>query len=173
MLMSPSHDIPDATVPVGTTSTLPPAEDAVLPVVITCRITPANRALQYLEAGHLGASDTHHVLSRPSVTDLCIASSNLLSVVDPLPLDRLSRHTVATIRSGPSTDRRHILAVASRDIRVAHQNLAELQLYVDNPVAHIANCAAADDDDIPMMSSETFPRLEGGVRAALEEVDRG
>ena len=128
MLLSPPHDIPDATLPVGTTSTLPPAEDAVSPVVMTHRITPANRTLQYLEAGHLGASDTHHVLSRPSVRDLCIASSNLLSVIDPLPLDRLSRHTVAAIRSWPSTDRRHILAVASRDIRVARQNLAGLQI---------------------------------------------
>ena len=63
MLLSPSHDIPNATLPVGTTSTLAPAEDAVSPVVITHRFTPANRALQYLEAGYLGASDTHHVLS--------------------------------------------------------------------------------------------------------------
>ena len=63
MLLSPPHDIPDATLPVGTTSTLLPAEDAVSPVVITRRIIPANRVLQYLEAGHLGASDTHHVLS--------------------------------------------------------------------------------------------------------------
>ena len=103
--------------------------------------------------------------------DLCIASSNLLSVIDPLPLDRLSRHTVAAIRSWPSTDRHHILAVANRNIRVARQNLAELQLYVDDHAAHIANCAAADDDNIPLMSAETFPRLEGGVLAALEEVD--
>ena len=63
VLLSPPHDIPDATLPVGTTSTLPPAEDAVSPVVITRHTTPANRALQYLEAGHMGASDTHHVLS--------------------------------------------------------------------------------------------------------------
>ena len=171
MLLSPPHDILDATLPVGTTSTQPPTRDAVSPVVMTRRITPANRALQYLEARHLGASEPHHMLSRPSVPDLCIASCNLLSVIDPLPLDRLSRHTVAAIRSWPSTDRHHILAVANRDIRVARQNLAELQLYVDDHAAHIANCAAADDDNIPLMSADTFPQLEGGVRAALEEVD--
>ena len=171
MLLSPPHDIHDATLPVGTTSSRPPAEDAVSPVVMTRRITPANRALQYLEAGHLGASDPHHMLSRPSVPDLCIASSNLLSVVDPLPLDRLSRHTVAAIRSWPSTDRRHILAVANIDMRVARQNLAELMLYMDDHATHIANCAPADDDDIPLMSAEASPRLEGGVWAALEEVD--
>ena len=98
--------------------------------------------------------------------------SSLLSVIDPLPLDRLSRHSVATIRSWPSTDRRHLLAVASRDIRITHQNLAELQLYIDDHAAHVANCAGADDDEILLMSAETFPHLEGGIRAALEEVDR-
>ena len=120
----------------------------------------------------MGASESHNVPSRPSVPDLCIASSSLLSVIDPLPLDPLSRHSVTAIRSWPSTDRRHILAIASRDIRVTRQNLAELQLYIDDHAAHVANCAGADDDEIQLMSAETFPRLEGGVRAALEEVDR-
>ena len=71
MLLSPPHDMPDATLPVGTTSTLPPAEDAISPVMITRRITPANRSLRYLEAGTLGASEPHHVLSRPSVLVHC------------------------------------------------------------------------------------------------------
>ena len=126
--------------------------------MVARRITPANRALRYMEAGTLGASEPHHMLLRPSVPDLCIASSSLLSVIDPLPLDRLSLHSVAAIRSWPSTDRRHILAFASRDIRVARQNLAELQLYVDDHAAHVANCVGADDDEIPLMSAETFPR---------------
>ena len=103
----------------------------------------------------------------------CLTSALPAQTSNLLPLDRLSRHTVAAICSWPSTDRRHILAVASRDIHVARQNLAELQLYVDDHAAHTANCAAADDDDIPLMLAETFSRLEGGVRAALEEVDRG
>ena len=123
MLLSPPHDIPAATLLVGTTSTLPPVEDAISPVVIARCVTPGNRALRYLEAGTLGASEPHHVPSRPSVPDLCIASSSLLSVIDPLPLDRVSRHSVTAIRYWPSTDRRHILAVASWDIRVARQNL--------------------------------------------------
>ena len=78
-------------------------------------------------------------MSRPAVPDLCIASSNLLSLMDPLPMDRLSRHTVAAIRSWPAADRHDILTVANRDIRVARQNLAELQLYVDDHAAHLAN----------------------------------
>ena len=171
MLMSPPHDLPTATLPVGTTSTLPSVEDVAPPIVVARRLTPENRALRYLEAGTLGASEPQHVPSRPSVPDLCIASSHLLSVIDPLPLHRLSRHSVATIRSWPSTDRRHLLAVANRDICVVRQNLAELQLYINDHAAHVANCAGADDDEVPLMSAKTFPRLEGGIRAALEEVD--
>ena len=160
MLLSPPRDIPDATLPAGSEMDIS-RRDAVSPVVMTRWITPANRPLQHLEAGQLGASTPQHVASRPSVPDLCIASANLLSLIDPLPLDRLSRHTVATICLWPATDRHHILAVANRDLRVARQNLAELQLYVDDHAAHIANCASADDDEIPLMSAETFPRLEG------------
>ena len=147
------------------------ARDADSPVVMTRRVTPANRPLQHLEAGQLGASTPQHVMSRPAVPDLCIASMNLLSMIDPLPLDRLSRHTVAAICSWPPVGRHHILAVANRDVRVARQNLAELQLYVDDHAAHIANCASADDDDIALMSAELLPRLEGGIRAAMDEVD--
>ena len=51
MLLSPSHDIPDATLP---TSTLPPAEDAVSPIVITCRITPTNRVPRGRTPGRIG-----------------------------------------------------------------------------------------------------------------------
>ena len=86
-------------------------------------------------------------------------------------MDRLSRHTVAEIRSWPAADRHDILAVANRDVRVARQNLAELQLYVDDHATHIANCASADDDGIALMSAELLPRLEGGIRAAIDEVD--
>ena len=87
-------------------------------------------------------------------------------------MDRLSRHTVAAICSWPAVDRHDILAVANRDVRVARQNLVELQLYVDDHAAHIANCVSADDDRIALMSAELLPHLEGGggIRAALDEV---
>ena len=68
-------------------------------------------------------------------------------------------------------DRHDKLAVANRDVRVVRQNLAEMQLYVDDHAAHIANCASADDDSIALMSAELLPRLEGGIRAAMDEVD--
>ena len=87
-------------------------------------------------------------------------------------MDRLSRHTVAEIRSWPAADRHDILAVANRDVRVARQNIAEMLLYVDDHAAHLANCASADDDNLTLMSAELLPRLEGGIRAALEETDK-
>ena len=92
--------------------------DVDSPVVIPRRVTPANRPLQHLEAGRLGASTPQHVRSRPAVHDLCIASSSLLSALDPLPLDRLSRHTVEEITLWPAADRHAILAMANRDVRI-------------------------------------------------------
>ena len=123
MLLSPPRDILDATLPAGSEMDIS-TRDAVSPVVMTRRITPANRPLQYLEAGQLGASTPQHVMFRLLVLDLCIASANLLLLIDFLFLDRLSRHTVTAICSWPATDRHHILAVTNRDLRVARQNLA-------------------------------------------------
>ena len=120
MLLSMPHDIPEVTFPV-----FKETRDEDTPVVILRRLTPANRPLQLLEAGRLGASATEHLPSRPAVPDLCIASSSLLSALDPLPLDRLSRHTVEEITLWPAADRHAILAVANRDVRIARQNIAE------------------------------------------------
>ena len=156
-----TSDIPDTEQPAGSDMEIG-MRDADSPVVMMRRVTPANRPLQHLEAGRLGASTPQHVMSRPAVPDLCIASMNLLSLIDPLPLDRLSRHTVTAICSWPAVDCNHILAVANRDVRVARQNLAALQLYVDDHAAHLANCASADDDEIALMSAELLPCLEGG-----------
>ena len=170
MLLSPPHDIPEVTFP-AESSMDQETRDDVSPVVIPRRVTPANRPLRHLEAGRLGASTPQHVRSRPAVPDLCIASSSLLSVIDPLPMDRLSRHTVAEIRAWPAADRHDLLAVANRDVQVARQSIAEMILYVDDHAAHLANCASADDDSLTLMSAEILPRLEGGIRAALEEMD--
>ena len=160
MLLCPPRDIPDTEQPAGSDMEIG-TWDADSPVVMTRRVTPANRPLQDLEACCLGASTPQHVTSRPAVPDLCITSTNLLSLIDPLPMDRLSRHTVAAFCSWPVVDRHHILAVVNRDVRVARQNLAELQLYVDDHAAHLAICASADDDEIALMSAELLPRLEG------------
>ena len=86
-------------------------------------------------------------------------------------MERLSRHTVEEIRQWPEADRHAILAVANRDVRVARQNIAELLLYVDGHAAHLANCASANDDTITLMTAELIPRLEGGIRAVLDEAE--
>ena len=112
MLLPMPHDIPEVTFP-----EVRETRDEDTPVVISRRLTPANRPLQLLEAGRLGASATEHLPSRPAVPDLCIASSSLLSALDPLPLDSLSRH----------------------------------------------------DDSLTLMSAGLIPRLEGGIRAVLDE----
>ena len=67
MLLSPPRAIPEASLPVESSMELE-MRDAISPVVRPRRITPANRPLQH-----------QHVISRPAVPDLCIASSNLLS----------------------------------------------------------------------------------------------
>ena len=69
----------------------------------------------------------------------------------------------------PAADRHAILAVAHRDVRVARQNIAEMMLYIDDHAAHLANCASAGDDSLTLMSTELIPRLEGGIRAVLDE----
>ena len=67
MLLSPPRDIHDAALPAGSDMEIG-TRDADSPVV-----TPANRPLQHLEAGHLGASTPQHVMSRPAVVyALCV-----------------------------------------------------------------------------------------------------
>ena len=85
MLLSPPRDVPEAELPAGSAMEIE-TRDVESPVVMSRRVTLANRPLQHLEAGHLGASTPQHVMSRPAVPDLCIASTNLLSLIDPLPM---------------------------------------------------------------------------------------
>ena len=79
-----------ATIPVSSSPSISSADDVNPTISAAHRLTPANRSLRFLEAGALGASQPHHMPSRPAVPDLCIASSRLLSCIDPLPLDRLA-----------------------------------------------------------------------------------
>ena len=60
MLLSPPHDIPEATLPAESSMDLETRVE-ISPVIIPRRVTPANRPLQYLEAGQLGASTPQHV----------------------------------------------------------------------------------------------------------------
>ena len=65
MLLSMPHDIPEVTFPV-----VRETRDEDTPVVISRRLTPANRPLQFLEAGRLGASATEHLPSHNLFDDL-------------------------------------------------------------------------------------------------------
>ena len=38
--------------------------------------------------------------------------------------------------------------------------------------AHLAMCAGAGDDSVPLMTVDTFQRLTGGVRAILDSTQR-
>ena len=114
----------------------------------------------------------HVPLSRGAVSNVSLASTDLLSHVEPLPLNQLICHSAATVRSWPAARREDLLAVAYRDMAVGRRNMAELTRYLDIHSTHIAACLGALDDNLPMMSAETFPRLTGGIRSALDETDQ-
>ena len=101
---------------------------------------------------------------------MCVASTDLLSFIDPLPMDRLPLHGAQAVRGWPSSERDQLLAVAHRDLHVARRNVADLTRYLDDHCAHIAACAGAEEDQLPHMTVETFPRLTGAVRAALDDM---
>ena len=82
-----------------------PTRESIDVMVPDCIVPP--------EGGSVRVDLRHHV----SLSLGQALSSNLLSLMDPLPMDRLSRHTVAAICSWPAADRHDILAVANRDIR--------------------------------------------------------
>ena len=114
----------------------------------------------------------HALRSKGAVSKVSLASTNLLSHVEPLPFNQLICHSVATVRSWPTTRREDLIAVAYRDMAVARRNMAELTRYLDIHSTHIAACSGALDDNLPMMSAEIFPRLTGGIPSALDETDQ-
>ena len=144
------------------------------PVVETPRrsSTSNNRSLAVMEASTLEASRYHIPIARGAVSFTSIASLNLQTFIDPLPLDQLLCYSANTVQSWPTEDRDQILAVAGRDLTVASRNLAELTRYLDIQAAHLATCAGASDESIPLMAAETYPRLPGGIGAALQEVQK-
>ena len=80
-----------------------------------------------------------------------------------IPRRRVSgRHTLFYLLltvdgSSPRRGRRHLGILAS---------LAGMIMQLD-----VASCAGIGDDEITLMSAGIFPRLEGGIRAALDEAD--
>ena len=141
------------------------------PVVDTPRrsYNAHNRALAVMEASPVIPPTFAVPVARGAVNFTSIASTDLLTFIDPLPMDNLLGYNSSTVQSWPARDRDQILAVAGRDLTVARHNLAELTRYVDVHAAHLASCTRGDDDSIPLMAAETFPRLQGGIGSSLME----
>ena len=135
------------------------------PVVETPRrsSTNNNRSLAVMEASTLEAPHCHIPIARGAVNYTSIASLDLQTFIDPLPLDQLLCYSPSTVYSWPAEDRGQILAVANRDRTIARRNLAELTRYLDTHAAHLAACAGPLDDNILLMAAETYPRLPGGI----------
>ena len=55
-------------------------------------LIPANRSLRFLETGAPGSPQVDLVSSRAAVPSVCVASTDRLSFIDPLPMDRLFLH---------------------------------------------------------------------------------
>ena len=142
------------------------------PVVDTPRrsYNQHNRALAVMEAGTMESPHSSVPIARGALNFTSIASTDLQTFIDPLPLDNLICYGASTVQSWPARDRDQILAVAGRDITVARHNLAELTRYIDVHAAHLATCTRSDDDSIPLMAAETFPRLQGGIGSSLQEL---
>ena len=160
-------------IPVGE-SVPPPTNSATTPppVVDTPRrlLTPNNRALAVLQSGPFVPPQCHIPLARGAVSSGSIASTELQSIIETLPMDQLLCHTPQSVQSWPTAARDEIPAVAHQDLAVARRNVAEFTNYLDMHSAHLAACAGAMDDTVPLMSAETFPLTSGGIRPALQEI---
>ena len=75
-------------------------------------LNPANRSLRFLETGVFDPPQINDVSSRAAVPGMSIASLDLLSHIEPLPMDCLLLHEASSIREWSSTDREQLLAVA-------------------------------------------------------------
>ena len=63
------------------------------PVATSVRpLSPANRSLRFLQTGAPESSCVPVLSSRAAVPGTCIASTDLLDFIDPLPMDRLALH---------------------------------------------------------------------------------
>ena len=120
-----------------------------------------------LESGQLVAPQCHVPLARGAVSASSIASLELQGFVEPLPLDQLICHSPVSVQAWSTAAGEEIIAVAHRDLAVARRNIADFTKYLDLHAAHLAACAGALDDTVPLMAAETFPRLPGGIRSAL------
>ena len=102
----PSTDqAPGYDIPVGESAPPPTISTATPPSVVDTprrSITPNNRALAVLQSGPLVPPQCHMPLARGAVSSALIASTELQSFVEPLPLDQLMCHTPRSVQSWPT-----------------------------------------------------------------------
>ena len=55
---------------------------------------------------------------------------------------------------------------------MARRSVADLMQHLDVQAAQLAVCAGAGEDNVPLMTVETFLRMTGGVRAILDSTPR-
>ena len=120
-------------------------------------LTPNNRSLSFLQTGPVEHPHVHVPQSRGAVSSVSIASTDLLYYVEPLPLDQFVCHDVQAIRTFFAGYCKRG-TVRRLDIAVARRNLTDLTKYVDMHDAHLVACSGGLDDNLPLMTVETFPR---------------
>ena len=135
-------------------------------------LTPNNRSLSFLQTAPGEDVQVHNFQHRGAVASMSIASTDLLLHVGPLPMEQLILHDTPTVCGWPNSARGELSAVARRDTAVARRNLASMTQYVDLQDDHLAACEGGLDDDIPLMTVETFPRPAGGIQSVLDVVNR-
>ena len=133
MLLSLPHDIPEVKFPVESSRDLE-TRDEVTPVVISRRLTPANRPLNRPpSAGQINSSH--------GGADFFVAGGG------------------STCHIGSGTPRRPC------------RTTEHCRAHAVCRRPRGTNCASANDDSLTLMSAELIPRLEGGIRAVLDEAD--
>ena len=96
--LASEYKIPQVVSPlILSTATPPPVVDKPLR-----SITPNNRSLAILQSVPLVSPQRHMPLARGAVSSGSIASTDLQSFVEPLPLDQLICHTSHSVQSWPA-----------------------------------------------------------------------
>ena len=164
-LRDTTEDIPETDSLLATHRLSPTTPTSSAVTTMASSQTPVDQMTDLLTSGSAENTQLHVPLSRWAVSSVSLASTDLLSYVEPLPLNQLVCHSACTVWSWPAARRDELLAVAYCDMAVPRRNMADLTRYLDIQSTHLAACSGALDNTIPMMSVDTFPRLTGGIRS--------
>ena len=88
--------------------------------------TSVDQMSNLLTSGPAEHTQLHVPLSRGAVSNVSLARTDVLSYVEPLPLNQLVCHSTHIVRSWPAARRDELLAVAYRDMAVTRRNMADI-----------------------------------------------